>query len=216
MHTIGLLVGSGDSCSPRASRMKAHSTAEIDAGASIGEGTMIWHWSHVCAGAKIGTRCSIGQNAYIGNEAIIGNGVKIQNNVSIYDKVIIEDNVFCGPSAVFTNVKNPRSEISRKSEYLTTLIKTGATLGANCTVVCGITIGKYAFVAAGSVVTKDIKDYALVMGIPAVQVGWMSRHGERIPLPTTGSGTWLCPNNGEIYRLNNGTLEINRPYKSDE
>lgn len=157
-----------------------HETAIIDEGAEIGEGTRIWHWVHVCGGAKIGKNCSLGQNVFVGNKVIIGNNVKIQNNVSVYDNVILEEDVFCGPSVVFTNVYNPRAAICRKAEYRDTLIKKGATLGANCTIVCGVTIGKYAFVGAGAVVTKDVPDYALVVGVPAKQIGWVNEEGIRI------------------------------------
>lgn len=156
-----------------------HETAIIDEGAEIGEGTRIWHWVHVCGGAKIGKNCSLGQNVFVGNKVVIGNNVKIQNNVSVYDNVTLEDDVFCGPSVVFTNVYNPRAAIPRKHEYRDTLVKKGATLGANCTIVCGVTIGKYAFVGAGAVVTKDVPDYALVVGVPARQIGLMDESGER-------------------------------------
>lgn len=156
-----------------------HPTAIIDDGAIIGEGCRVWHWAHVCGGAKIGDRCSFGQNVFIGNEVSIGNNVKIQNNVSVYDSVTLEDDVFCGPSMVFTNVKNPRSSISRKNEYKKTHVKKGVTLGANCTVICGVTIGRHAFVAAGAVVTKNVPDYALMAGVPAKQIGWVDKAGER-------------------------------------
>lgn len=156
-----------------------HETAIVDEGAEVGEGTRIWHWAHICGGAKIGKNCSFGQNVFVGNKVIIGNGVKIQNNVSVYDNVTLEDDVFCGPSMVFTNVYNPRSAINRKNEYRDTVVKKGATLGANCTIVCGVTIGKYAFVGAGAVVTKDVPDYALVVGVPAKQIGWMDEEGIR-------------------------------------
>lgn len=166
----------------------AHETAIIDEGATIGDGTRIWHWVHVCSGAKIGERCSLGQNVFVGNNVIIGNNVKIQNNVSVYDNVILEDDVFCGPSMVFTNVINPRSAVSRKHEYRNTFIKKGATLGANCTIVCGVTIGKFAFIGAGSVVTKDVPDHALVVGVPAKQIGWMNEIGERMSHMINSSG----------------------------
>ena len=185
-----------------------NSTAVIDNGAEIGKHTKIWHWVHISGGAKIGSKCSLGQNVFVSDKTRIGNNVKIQNNVSIYDEVIIEDNVFCGPSMVFTNVKNPRSLISRKSEYKKTIVKEGASLGANCTIICGITLGKYCFIAAGAVVTKDVKNYALVSGIPAKQVGWMSEYGENIPLPIKGKGEWLCKNTNKIYFLNNDELFI--------
>jgi UDP-2-acetamido-3-amino-2,3-dideoxy-glucuronate N-acetyltransferase len=179
----------------------AHATAIIDDGARIGEGTRVWHWVHVCARSVIGRNCSLGQNVYVGNDVAIGDGVKIQNNVSVYDRVTLEDYVFCGPSMVFTNVINPRSEIERKREYLPTLVRRGATLGANCTVVCGNTVGEYAFVGAGAVVIADVPDYALMVGVPARQIGWMSRYGERIGLPLEGAGEWVCPHTGVVYRL---------------
>lgn len=157
-----------------------HETAIIDEGAVIGEGTRIWHWVHICGGAKIGRNCSLGQNVFVGNKGIIGNGVKIQNNVSVYDNVTLEDEVFCGPSVVFTNVYNPRAAVPRKHEYRDTLVKKGATLGANCTIICGVTIGKYAFIGAGAVVTRDVADYALMIGVPAKQIGLMNEKGERI------------------------------------
>lgn len=186
----------------------SHETAQIDEGARIGEGTRVWHWVHVCAGAAIGRDCSLGQNVYVGNRVVIGNNVKIQNNVSVYDNVTLEDDVFCGPSMVFTNVHNPRSAVSRKDEYKDTLVKRGATLGANCTIVCGREIGEYAFVGAGSVVTRDVPDFALVMGVPARQVGWMSRFGERLDLPLSGNAEAVCPHTAERYRLSEGTLRL--------
>lgn len=181
-----------------------HETALIDAGAQIGKKTSIWHWAHICAGAKIGEKCSLGQNVFVGNNVVIGNNVKIQNNVSVYDNVILEDAVFCGPSMVFTNVYNPRSLVSRKDQYRNTLVKKGATLGANCTILCGITIGEYTFVGAGSVVLENTKDFALVVGNPGHQIGWMSRFGERLSLPLEGNGQTVCPNTGEVYQLSNG------------
>jgi len=161
----------------------AHETAIIDQGANIGINTRIWHWTHICGGAIIGEKCSLGQNVFVGNRVVIGNNVKIQNNVSVYDNVTLEDDVFCGPSMVFTNVYNPRSEISRKNEYRDTLVKKGATLGANCTIICGHTIGQYAFIGAGAVVNCDIPDFALMVGVPARQIGWMNRFGERLDSP---------------------------------
>ena len=152
-----------------------HPSAIVDTGAQIGEGTRVWHWVHVCGGARIGKNCSLGQNVFVANRVVIGDNVKIQNNVSVYDEVTLEDGVFCGPSMVFTNVYNPRSEIARKDEYRKTLVKRGATLGANCTVVCGVTIGEYAFIGAGAVVNRDVPDFALMLGVPARQAGWMSR-----------------------------------------
>ena len=185
-----------------------HPTAIVDEGATLGKGVKIWHWSHVCATATIGDHTSLGQNVYVGNGVSIGSGVKIQNNVSVYDCVRLEDDVFCGPSVVFTNVINPRAAITRKHEYRHTVVNQGATLGANSTIVCGITIGRYAFVAAGAVVTRSIKDYALVMGVPATQTGWMSRYGEAVPLPLCGSGQWRCNHTHEIYTLNGEFITI--------
>lgn len=178
-----------------------HPTAIVDDGAQIGEGTRVWHWVHVCGGARIGRDCSFGQNVFVGNKAVIGNNVKVQNNVSIYDDITLEDDVFCGPSMVFTNVYNPRAAVPRKDEYRPTLVRWGATLGANCTIVCGITIGEYAFVAAGAVINRDVKPYALMVGVPARQIGWMSQHGERLALPLTGQSTARCPATGEQYEL---------------
>lgn len=185
-----------------------HPTAIVDDGAVIGEGTRVWHWVHVSGGARIGRHCSLGQNVYVGNRVSIGDNVKIQNNVSVYDNVTIEDGVFCGPSMVFTNVYNPRSEVSRKGEYRDTLVRRGATLGANCTIVCGITIGEYAFIGAGSVVNRPVPDFALILGVPGRQVGWMSRHGERLDLPLTGSGEANCPHTGDRYELRDGVCAV--------
>lgn len=184
-----------------------HPTAVIDEGAQIGEGSRIWHWVHVCAGAVIGKGVSLGQNVFVGNKVVVGDSCKIQNNVSVYDNVTLEDGVFCGPSMVFTNVYNPRSLIERKSEYRNTLVRKGATLGANCTIVCGITIGEYAFVGAGAVVNKDVKPYSLMVGVPARQIGWMSEYGEQIPLPLEGQGQYICPHSGQVYELINQQLE---------
>lgn len=181
-----------------------HPTAIVDEGATIGDGTRIWHWVHVCGGANVGKDCSLGQNVFIGNKVAIGNNVKIQNNVSVYDNVTLENDVFCGPSMVFTNVYNPRSAVSRKDEYRNTLIKQGATLGANCTIVCGVTIGEYAFVGAGAVVNRDIPAYALMVGVPAKQIGWMSRHGAKLDLPLKGDAEANCPETGERYKLTAG------------
>lgn len=158
----------------------AHESAVVDAGANIGNGTKIWHFSHVCSGAKIGENCSLGQNVFVGNSVTIGNNVKIQNNVSVYDAVTIEDDVFCGPSMVFTNVFNPRSFIVRKSEYKPTLVKRGTTIGANATIVCGITLGEYSFIGAGCVVNSDVKPYAVVVGVPMRQIGWMCMCGVQL------------------------------------
>jgi len=183
-----------------------HPTAIVDPGARIGEDCRIWHWVHVSGGAVIGNRCSLGQNVYVGNRVVIGNNCKIQNNVSVYDAVTLADDVFCGPSMVFTNVYNPRSAVVRKDEYRDTLVKRGATLGANCTVVCGVTIGEFAFVAAGAVITRHVSPYALMAGVPARQIGWMSAHGERLDLPLTGDGVAVCPGSGVRYRLAGGVV----------
>lgn len=185
-----------------------HPTAVVDAGAQIGEGTSVWHFAHVCAGARIGEGCSFGQNVFIANDVTIGNNVKIQNNVSVYDAVSLEDDVFCGPSMVFTNVYNPRSFVSRKNEYRRTLVREGATLGANCTIVCGTTVGRYAFVGAGAVITRDVPEFALMVGVPARQIGWMSRFGERLPLPLRGEGEASCPHTGERYLLRDGAVTL--------
>ena len=185
-----------------------HETAIIDEGAQIGEDTRVWHWVHVCGKAVIGSKCSLGQNVFVGNKVIIGNNVKVQNNVSVYDNVTLEDDVFCGPSMVFTNVYNPRSAVTRKDEYRDTLVKRGATLGANCTIVCGVTIGEYAFVGAGSVINKDVPAFALMVGVPARQIGWMSRYGERIDLPVAGDGDYTCPNTSDVYVLKSGLVFI--------
>ncbi|WP_259756631.1 acyltransferase [Pseudomonas sp. GCEP-101] len=183
-----------------------HESAIVDEGAKIGNDSRVWHFTHICSGANIGKSVSLGQNVFIGNKVIIGDNCKIQNNVSIYDNIILEEGVFCGPSMVFTNVYNPRSLINRKDQYRDTLVKTGATLGANCTIVCGITIGKYAFVGAGAVVNKDVPDYALMVGVPAQHIGWMSEYGERLPLPLVGIGSATCPHTGSRYELSDGTL----------
>jgi len=181
-----------------------HPTAIVDDGAHIGDGSRIWHWVHISGGARIGERCSFGQNVYVGNDVVIGDNVKVQNNVSIYDAVTLEDDVFCGPSMVFTNVYNPRSAVTRKKEYRHTLIKKGATLGANCTIVCGVTVGEYAFVAAGAVVNRNVKPYALMAGVVARQIGWMSEYGERLALPLTGIAETTCHATGIRYKLENG------------
>ncbi|MGZ3725621.1 MAG: acyltransferase [Pseudobdellovibrio sp.] len=183
-----------------------HETALVDAGAEIGKDSKVWHWVHISSGAKIGERCVFGQNVFVGNKVKIGNNCKIQNNVSIYDDVYLEDDVFCGPSMVFTNVINPRCEIVRKDQYLTTTAKKGATIGANATIVCGVTLGEYCFIAAGAVVTKDVKAYALMAGVPAVQKGWMSRYGEQLDLPISGNGEVVCKNTGEKYKLTDSIL----------
>lgn len=183
-----------------------HPSAIIDEGAQIGEGSRIWHFVHVCAGARIGKGVSLGQNVFVGNKVLIGDRCKIQNNVSVYDNVTLEEGVFCGPSMVFTNVYNPRGLIERKDQYRDTLVRRGATLGANCTIVCGVTIGAYAFVAAGAVVNKDVPAFALVAGVPARQLGWMSAYGERLNLPLAGEGSAICPHTGDIYTLSLGRV----------
>lgn len=187
-------------------RYEAHSTAVIDEGATIGENTRIWHFSHISAGARIGERCSLGQNVFVGNKVVIGNNVKIQNNVSIYDNVILEDDVFCGPSMVFTNVYNPRSHVSRKHAYRDTRVLKGATIGANATIVCGVTIGEYAFVGAGAVVRENVAPYAMVVGVPAKRIAWMSRFGERLEFREEASGRLIatCPGSSEQYELISG------------
>ena len=184
-----------------------HPSAIVDEGAQIGEGSRVWHFAHVCSGAKIGQGVSLGQNVFVGNKAVIGDRCKVQNNVSVYDNVTLEEGVFCGPSMVFTNVYNPRSLIERKSEYRNTLVKKGATLGANCTIVCGTTIGEFAFIGAGAVVNKDVKPYALMVGVPAKQVGWMSEYGEQIPLPLQGEGQYACHHSGQTYVLSQDQLK---------
>lgn len=178
-----------------------HPSAFVDGGAQIGEGSRVWHFVHVCDGARIGKGVSLGQNVFVGNRVEIGDRCKIQNNVSVYDNVRLEEGVFCGPSMVFTNVHNPRALVERKNEYRDTLVKRGATLGANCTIVCGITIGEFAFVGAGAVVTKDVKPYALMVGVPARQIGWMSEYGEQLDLPLQGKAETTCPHTGERYLL---------------
>ena len=183
-----------------------HPSAIVDEGAQIGEGSRVWHFVHVCGGAKIGKGVSLGQNVFVGNKVTIGDKCKIQNNVSVYDNVTIEEGVFCGPSMVFTNVYNPRSLIERKNEYRDTLIKKGATLGANCTIVCGSTVGEYAFVGAGAVINKDVKPYALMVGVPARQIGWMSEYGEQLDLPLEGKALTECQHTGDLYIVNGNTL----------
>lgn len=183
-----------------------HETAIIDQGATIGKGTRIWHWVHVCGGATIGQHCSLGQNVFVGNKVVIGNNVKIQNNVSVFDNIVIGNDVFCGPSMVFTNVYNPRSAISRKTEYRTTVVEDGVTFGANCTIICGITVGRSAFIAAGAVVNRDVLPYALMAGVPARQIGWMSEYGERLNLPLSGTSEASCPATGTRYRMTDGLV----------
>ncbi|EKU60131.1 transferase hexapeptide repeat protein [Acinetobacter sp. WC-323] len=183
-----------------------HETAIVDDGAEIGEDSRVWHFVHVCGGAKIGKGVSLGQNVFVGNRVIIGDHCKVQNNVSVYDNVVLEEGVFCGPSMVFTNVYNPRSLIERKDQYRDTLVKKGATLGANCTIVCGVTIGAYAFVGAGAVVNKDVPAYALMVGVPAKQIGWMSEFGEQLDLPLQGQAQVTCSHTGAVYQLDGTTL----------
>lgn len=185
-----------------------HDTAIVDDGAEIGLDSRVWHWTHVCSGAKVGSGVSLGQNVFVGNKVTIGDKCKIQNNVSVYDNVHLEEGVFCGPSMVFTNVYNPRSLVERKDEYRDTLIKKGATLGANCTIVCGITIGEYAFIGAGTVVNKGVKPFALMVGVPAKQIGWMSAYGEKLDIPLKGDQEVICPNTKQLYRLQDEELTL--------
>lgn len=183
-----------------------HPSAIVDEGAQIGEGSRVWHFVHVCGGAKIGKNVSMGQGVFVGNKVTIGDNCKIQNNVSVYDNVHLEEGVFCGPSMVFTNVYNPRSLIERKDEYRDTLVRKGATLGANCTLVCGVTVGEYAFVGAGAVINKDVPAYALMVGVPAKQIGWMSQFGEQLDIPVQGEGETTCPHTGSRYVLKDSQL----------
>jgi UDP-2-acetamido-3-amino-2,3-dideoxy-glucuronate N-acetyltransferase len=185
-----------------------HDTAIVDDGAVIGKNSRIWHWAHVCSGAQIGAGVSLGQNTFVGNKVTIGDKCKIQNNVSVYDNFHLEEGVFCGPSMVFTNVYNPRSLIERKDQYLDTFVKKGATLGANCTVVCGVTIGEYAFIGAGSVVNKDVKPFSLMVGVPAKQIGWMSIYGEKLDAPLKGEQDIVCPHTKQKYRLQGEKLHL--------
>jgi UDP-2-acetamido-3-amino-2,3-dideoxy-glucuronate N-acetyltransferase len=188
-----------------------HPSAIVDAGAVLGDGSRVWHFAHISAGARIGARCSFGQGVFVGNDVRIGDNVKVQNNVSVYDAVTLEDDVFCGPSMVFTNVYNPRSAVTRKDEYRRTLVRRGATLGANCTIVCGTTIGAHAFIGAGAVVNRDVPDFALMVGVPARRVGWMSRFGERLALPLSGDGEAVCPHTGNRYLLRGELLTVVGP-----
>jgi len=183
-----------------------HESAEIDKGAQIGDGSRVWHFVHVCGGAKIGKNVSLGQNVFVGNCVEIGDNCKVQNNVSIYDNVYLEEGVFCGPSMVFTNVYNPRALLERKSEYRDTVVCKGATLGANCTVICGVTIGRFAFIGAGAVIKNDVPDYALMVGVPANQTGWMSEYGEQLNLSIEDSGRAVCAHSGAVYILADGKL----------
>jgi UDP-2-acetamido-3-amino-2,3-dideoxy-glucuronate N-acetyltransferase len=185
-----------------------HPSAIVDAGAQLGAGTRVWHFAHVCAGARIGNGCSLGQGVFVADDVRIGANVKIQNHVSVFDAVTLEDDVFCGPGMVFTNVHNPRSAVPRKGEYRPTLVKRGATLGAHCTVVCGVTVGRYAFVGAGAVVARDVADFALVVGVPARRIGWMSRHGERLRFGEACNAEALCPATRERYVLRDGVCTL--------
>lgn len=185
---------------------QVHESAIVDEGAEIGDGCRIWHWVHISSGARIGKDCSFGQGVFVGNRVTVGNNVKIQNNVSVYDNVTLEDDVFCGPSMVFTNVYNPRSAVTRKDEYRDTIVRQGATIGANATIVCGSIIGRYSFIAAGAVINKDVPDYALMAGVPAKQIGWMSEFGERLDLPLTENAQTTCVNTGMVFRLENGIV----------
>ena len=182
----------------------SHPTAVIDDPCEIGEGTKIWHFVHICSGTKIGRNCVFGQNVMVANDVVIGDNVKVQNNVSIYTGITLEDDVFLGPSCVLTNVTNPRSQVNRHSLYESTLVRRGATVGANATIVCGITLGRYSFIAAGALVAKDVADYGLMMGIPAQRVGWMSRHGHR--LEKVANNLLTCPESGYSYQEYDGTL----------
>lgn len=192
-----------------------HASAIIDDGAEIGDGSRVWHFAHVCSGARIGDQVSLGQNVYVGNRVLIGDRCKIQNNVSVYDNVTLEDDVFCGPSMVFTNVYNPRAAVERKAEYRDTLIRRGATLGANCTIVCGATVGQYAFIGAGAVVNRDVPDFALMVGVPARQIGWMSAFGEQLNLPLAGEADSVCPHTGDRYALRDGRVHREASSASD-
>ena len=187
---------------------QVHETAIVDQGAKIGPGSRVWQWVHVCGGAQIGANVSLGQNVFIGNKVIIGDECKIQNNVSIYDNVFLEDGVFCGPSMVFTNVYNPRSLIERKNEYRDTFVRKGASLGANCTIICGVTIGTFAFIGAGAVVNKDVPPYAMMVGVPARQIGWMSQYGEKLNLPLSGNAVVKCEHTGQKYELKDSQINL--------
>lgn len=186
-----------------------HETAIVESPELIGEGTRIWHWVHIMSGARIGSNCVLGQNVFVGSKAVLGNNVRVQNNVSIYDEVILEDDVFCGPSMVFTNVINPRSHLERKDQYNKTYVRKGASIGANATVICGNEIGEYAFIGAGAVVTKPVKAFALVVGNPGRQIGWISKNGQRLEFDQQGKAT--CPETGEEYRLEKDRVFVLSP-----
>lgn len=183
-----------------------HDSSYIDDEVLIGEGTKIWHFSHILKNSNIGKDCSFGQNVVVGPNVVIGNKVKIQNNVSVYEGVTLEDGVFCGPSCVFTNVNNPRSEINRKNQFRKTIVKRGVTLGANCTIICGVTIGTFAFIGAGSVIKKNVLPYALMVGVPAKQIGWMSEYGEKLDLPIAGNAEAVCGRTNQKYQLKNNKV----------
>jgi len=185
-----------------------HESSFIDDNVEIGQGTKIWHFSHILKDSKIGNDCNFGQNVVVGPNVIIGNNVKIQNNVSVYEGVTLEDGVFCGPSCVFTNVNNPRSEIVRKKELRKTFVKRGVTLGANCTIICGVSIGAFAFIGAGAVISKDVPSYALMVGVPAKQVGWMSEYGEKLDLPLTGNAETTCKHTAQKYELKGNQVTL--------
>ncbi len=190
--------------------VKVHPSAVVDNGADIGDGTSIWHFSHVCSGASIGRSVTLGQNVFVGGKAIIGNNCKVQNNVSIYDSVEIREDVFCGPSVVFTNVYNPRAFVERKNEYRKTVVEKGVTLGANTTIVCGVTIGEYAFVGAGSLINRDVKPYALVVGVPSRQIGWVTKFGERIRISSSETSPYICRYTGEVYWIDGHKLIVHK------
>ena len=187
-----------------AASVVVHPSAIVDEGASLGAGTQVWHWVHICAGARIGDGCSLGQNVFVGNRAVLGNNVHVQNNVSLYDDVTLEDDVFCGPSMVFTNVINPRSHVSRKDEYRKTLVRRGASIGANATIVCGVTIGRYAFIGAGAVVTRNVPDFGLLVGVPARRTGWVCKCGVKLTTPDNDDGSVACVDCGVHYRISSG------------
>jgi len=192
-----------------------HSSAIVDEGAIIGENSRVWHFVHVCAGARIGKGVSLGQNVFVGSKVVIGDYCKIQNNVSVYDNVTLEDGVFCGPSMVFTNVYNPRSLIERKDQYRNTMVRKGATLGANCTIVCGVTIGQFAFIGAGAVINRDVPAFALMVGVPARQIGWMSEFGEQLELPLEGDLSVVCQHSGAVYKLDGKVLSKTEAGQND-